>query len=173
MTTLIRPYRGLEPQIDESAFIAENTSITGDVTIGAESSIWYGCVLRGDVNDIKIGKGTNIQDGSVIHTTYKFQGTYVGDYVTVGHMALLHACTVEDYGFVGMQSLVMDGAVIETRGMLAAGSLLTPGKVVPSGQLWSGRPARYMRDMTQEELEYLQISADHYRNVAAGHKAEQ
>src|SRR5262245_43387491 len=119
MSKCIYPYRGIMPKIHETAFIAPTASIIGDVEIGAGSNIWYGAVLRGDVNPIKIGKNTNIQDGTVIHTTSNFQGTTVGDNVTVGHLAILHACTVEDYGFVGMQACVMDGAVVENRGMLA------------------------------------------------------
>ncbi len=162
MSNFILPYKNIHPKIHDSAFVAPNAAIIGDVEIGEDASVWFGCTLRGDVNDIKIGKRTNIQDGSVIHTTHEFQGTYIGDEVTVGHAAVLHACTVEDLGFVGMQALVMDGAVIEARGMLAAGAMLTPGKVVPSKQLWAGRPAKYMRDLTDEELEFLSWSAGHY-----------
>ncbi|MCB1680678.1 MAG: gamma carbonic anhydrase family protein [Alphaproteobacteria bacterium] len=170
MSRLIYPYRGIMPKIHETAFIAPSASIIGDVEIGEGSNIWYSCVLRGDVNPIRIGKNTNIQDGTVIHTTSGFQGTTVGDNVTVGHTAILHACTVEDYGFVGMQACVMDGAVVEKAGMLAAGALLTPGKRVPPGQLWSGRPAKFMRDMTQEEKDYLIWSAEHYRKLGQEHK---
>lgn len=170
MSKFIYPYRGVMPKIHETAFIAPAASIIGDVEIGAGSNIWYGCVLRGDVNPIKIGKNTNIQDGTVIHTTSNFQGTTVGDNVTVGHLAILHACTVEDYGFVGMQACVMDGATVEGMAMLAAGALLTPGKRVPKGQLWSGRPAKFMRDMTEEENKYILWSAEHYRKLGEEHK---
>ncbi|MCB1841099.1 MAG: gamma carbonic anhydrase family protein [Alphaproteobacteria bacterium] len=170
MSKFIYPYRGIMPKIHPTAFIAPSASIIGDVEIGEGSNIWYSCVLRGDVNPIRIGKNTNIQDGTVIHTTSGFQGTTVGDNVTVGHTAILHACTVEDFGFVGMQSCAMDGAVVESRGMLAAGALLTPGKRVPRGQLWSGRPAKFMRDMTQEEKDYLIWSAEHYRKLGQEHK---
>ncbi len=160
------------PKIHNTAFIAPSASIIGDVQIGEDTNIWYNCVLRGDVNDIKIGKRTNIQDGSVIHVTTDFQGTYVGDDVTVGHSAILHACTVENFGFVGMQACVMDGAVVESHAMLAAGALLTPGKRVPSGQLWGGSPARYMRDLKQEELDYIKWSAPHYVELGQEHKRE-
>lgn len=162
MSNLILPYKNIVPKIADTAFVAPNAAVIGDVEIGAESSIWFGCTLRGDVNDIKIGARTNIQDGSVIHTTHNFQGTYIGDDVTVGHAAILHACTVEDLGFVGMQACVMDGSIVETKAMLAAGALLTPGKVVPTGQLWAGRPAKYMRDLTEEELDFIPYSAGHY-----------
>ncbi len=167
---IIRPYRAVMPLIDSSAFIAENAAVIGDVTIGAGTGIWYGCTLRGDVNDIKIGKRTNIQDGTVIHTSLGVQGTYIGDDVTVGHMALLHACTIGNKAFIGMQSLIMDEVVVEDEAMVAAGSMVTPRKRIPRHQLWGGRPARYMRDMTPEEIEYLQISADRYAALAQEYK---
>mgnify|MGYP001351767480 CR=1 FL=1 len=170
MSQFILPYKEIMPKIHESVFIAPSASVIGDVEIGEQSNIWYNCVLRGDVNDIKIGKRTNIQDGTVIHVTTDFSGTYVGDDVTVGHAAILHACTVEDFGFVGMQACVMDGAVVEGHAMLAAGALLTPNKRVPKGQLWAGRPAKYMRDLTQEELDYIKWSSPHYAALGQEHK---
>lgn len=170
MSGFILPYKGIIPKIHEDAFVAPSASIIGDVEIGEGSSIWYNCALRGDVNDIKIGKRTNIQDGTVIHVTTDFSGTYVGDDVTVGHSAILHACTVEDFGFVGMQACVMDGAVVEGQAMLAAGALLTPNKRVPKGQLWAGSPAKYMRDLTKEELDYIKWSAPHYAELGQEHK---
>ncbi len=170
MKNFILPYNGISPKINNAAFIAPSANIIGDVEIGEDSSIWYGCVLRGDVNDIKIGKRSNIQDGSIIHTTTDFQGTYVGDDVTVGHNAILHACKIHDFGFVGMQACVMDGGVIEGEAMLAAGALLTPNKTIPSGQLWAGRPAKYMRDLTKDELSYISWSAKHYAKLGAEHK---
>jgi gamma-carbonic anhydrase len=168
---IIRPYKNITPKIDASAFLAENVSIIGDVEVGAGTGIWYGCVLRGDVNDIKIGKRTNIQDGTVIHTSLGVQGTYIGDDVTVGHMALLHACTIGNKAFIGMQSLIMDEVVVEDEAMVAAGSMVTPRKHIPRHQLWGGRPARYMRDMTPEEIDYLQISADRYAALAQEYKS--
>ncbi|OFW87043.1 MAG: gamma carbonic anhydrase family protein [Alphaproteobacteria bacterium RIFCSPHIGHO2_02_FULL_46_13] len=167
---LLKTYRGITPHIDSSAFVAENAAIIGDVQIGAGSGIWYGVTLRGDVNDIKIGARTNIQDGTVIHTSLGVQGTYIGDDVTVGHMALLHACTIGNKAFIGMQSLIMDEVVVEDEAMVAAGSMVTPRKRIPRHQLWGGRPARYMRDMTPEEIEYLQISADRYAALAKEYK---
>ena len=167
---LLKPYRNIIPKIHETAFIAENAAIIGDVEIGAGTGIWYGCTLRGDVNDIKIGARTNIQDGTVIHTSLGVQGTYIGDDVTVGHMALLHACTIGSRAFIGMQSLIMDEVVVEDEAMVAAGSMVTPRKRIPKHQLWGGRPARYMRDMTPEEIEYLQISADRYAALAQEYK---
>lgn len=159
-------YKGLVPRIDKTAFVADKVFVIGDVEIGPDSGIWFGCVLRGDVNNIKIGARTNIQDGTVIHVSSTTQGTYIGDDVTVGHMALLHACTVEDGAFIGMKACVMDDAIIEKGAMVAAGALVTPGKRVPSGQLWGGAPARYMRDLTESEKEHLGKSAAHYVRLA-------
>ncbi len=169
--SFILPYKGVMPKIESSAFVAPSASIIGDVEIGADSNIWYGCVLRGDVNDIKIGARTNIQDGTIIHVTTNFSGTFVGDDVTVGHNAILHACRIEDFGFVGMGACVMDGAVVEGQAMLAAGALLTPNKRVPSGQLWAGSPAKYMRDLTEKELDYIKWSAPHYVELGQEHKS--
>jgi len=160
------PYKGKLPQAGVDVFIAHNAVIAGDVVIGAESSIWFNCTVRGDVNNIIIGKRTNIQDGTVIHVSSTGQGTYIGDDVTVGHMALLHACTIENEAFIGMQACVMDNAYIETGAMVAAGALVTPGKRVLSGQLWGGSPAKYMRDLTPEEKAYIRHSSKHYVGIA-------
>ena len=161
-----RAYKNILPRIDDSVFVAENAVVIGDVEIGPESSIWYNCVLRGDVNDIKIGTRTNIQDGTVIHVSSSTQGTYIGDDVTVGHMALLHACTIGNRAFIGMKACVMDDAVVEDEAMVAAGALVTSGKRVPKHQLWAGSPARYMRDLTAKEVEFLRFSADRYTQLS-------
>jgi carbonic anhydrase/acetyltransferase-like protein (isoleucine patch superfamily) len=166
MKPCILPYKNIHPQIPDSVFVAQNAAIIGDVEIGEDSNIWYSVTIRGDVHEIRIGARTNIQDGSVIHVTSNFQGTYIGDDVTVGHMALLHACRVGNRCLVGMGSIMLDGAVMEEGSMLAAGSLLTPGKVVPTGQLWAGRPAKFMRDLTAEEIGFLSHSAKHYVAVS-------
>lgn len=160
--SIIHSYRSKKPHCAKTAFIAEDAVLVGNVAVGPESSIWYGCVLRGDVNDIKIGARTNIQDGTVIHVSSFGQGTYVGDDVTVGHMALLHACTVEAGAFIGMRATVMDDAKVERGAMVAAGALVTPGKIVPAGQLWGGSPARYMRDLTDDDRKKIAWSAAHY-----------
>jgi carbonic anhydrase/acetyltransferase-like protein (isoleucine patch superfamily) len=152
MAPLILPFGGKTPRIHPTAWIAPTAIVIGDVEIGPETGIWYGCVVRGDVNEIRIGARTNIQDGTVIHVAAEGQGTYIGDEITVGHMVLLHACTVESNAFVGMKSCVMDGAHVERHAMVAAGALLTPGKRVPSGELWGGSPARRIRDLTEAQL---------------------
>lgn len=167
---LILPYKGILPKIDESAFIAANAAVMGDVAIGANSSIWYGCTVRGDVNIIRIGAGTNIQDGTVIHVATRGNGTHIGDNVTVGHMAMLHDCKLEDEAYIGMTACVMDGAVVEKRAFVAAGALVTPGKRVPAGQLWAGRPAKYLRDLTQEDYDLMDWSGPHYVRLGQEHK---
>ena len=165
-----QPYKSITPTIDDTCFIAENTSIIGDVTIGAGTSIWYGTTIRGDVNITRIGKDTNIQDGTVIHVATHGQGTHIGDRVTVGHMAWLHDCTIEDEAYIGMQSCIMDGATVQSRAFVAAGSLGTPGKTIPNGQLWGPRPAKYMRDLTDDDYELIAWSWSHYKKVAAAHQ---
>ena len=155
---LILPYRDKWPKIHPDAFIAPNAVIIGDVEIGARSGIWFNCVLRGDMNDIRIGEDTNIQDGTVIHIDSRTCGTRIGNRVTVGHMALLHACTVEDDAMVGMQATVMDRSTVETGAMVAAGALVTPGKTVARGELWGGSPAGKIRDVgenLQEMIGYI------------------
>ena len=159
---MIKAFKNILPKISPSTFVADNAVIIGDIEIGAESSVWYSCVLRGDVNNIRIGARTNIQDGTVIHVSSTTQGTYIGDDVTVGHMALLHACTIGNRAFIGMQACVMDDAVVEDEAMVAAGALVTPGKRVPSHQLWGGSPAKFMRNLTEEEIRFLKFSADRY-----------
>lgn len=172
MKSIIIPYKGVSPKIDDTAFIAPGVCIAADVEIGAYSSIWYGCTLRGDVHEVRIGERSNVQENTVVHTTGGVSGTYVGNDVTVGHACVLHACTLEDHAFVGMKSCLLDEAVVESFGMLAAGSLLTPGKRVPSGQLWGGSPARYMRDLAPDEIEMIKKSAPHYVELGQVHKVE-
>ena len=166
MSPIILPYKGVTPTIHPSAWIAPGAVIIGDVHIGAESNVWFGCVIRGDVMSIRIGERTNIQDGSVVHVTRKIGPTVIGSGVTVGHKALIHAATIEDGSFVGMGSVVLDFAVIETGGFLAAGGILTPRKRIPKGQMWAGNPAKYLRDLKQEEADYIPVSAQHYVNLS-------
>ncbi len=167
---VILPYRGVLPTIASDAFIADTAVIIGDVEIGAGSSIWFGCVLRGDVNSIRIGRNTNIQDGTVVHVSRTGKGTQIGDGVTVGHLALLHDCTVEDGAFVGMKACLMDGSHLESGAMLAAGGLLTPGKRIPSGELWAGNPAKLLRPLLEAEKEMIPNSSIHYATLAAEYR---
>lgn len=162
MTRKFLSYNGIFPKIAEDAFIAPSADVIGDVEIGNLTGIWFGCVIRGDVAEIRIGKRTNIQDGTIIHVTRGGHPTLIGDEVTVGHQAMLHACKLEDQSFVGMGATVMDDAIVETGAMVAAGALITPGKIVKAGQIWAGNPAKYFRDLTEDEAKYIGISADNY-----------
>lgn len=170
--SLILSFGDRHPVIAPDAFVAPNATVIGDTEIGAGSSIWFGCVLRGDVNSIRVGAGSNIQDGSIVHVTRAKFGTVIGSGVTIGHLALIHGCTLEDHSFVGMQATVMDGCVIESEGMLAAGALLTPGKRIARGELWAGRPARPMRRLEPEEIRNFHDTAAHYARLAATYRAQ-
>ncbi|WP_374652827.1 gamma carbonic anhydrase family protein [Dongia sp.] len=175
MSGIVLPYRSVQPRIAPDAFVATTAVIVGAVEIGAEASIWFGCVLRGDSNSIRIGARTNIQDGTVIHVNHEREGavgtkTTIGADVTVGHMALLHACTVEDGAFIGMKACLMDGVHVESGAMVAAGALVTPGKRIRRGELWAGSPAKLMRPLTEKEMAYFAYSARHYCEVAAQYR---
>ncbi|KFK36155.1 hypothetical protein AALP_AA4G085200 [Arabis alpina] len=165
------------PLVDKDVFVAPSASVIGDVQIGKGSSIWYGCVLRGDVNNISIGSGTNIQDNSLVHVaktnlSNKSLPTTIGDNVTIGHSAVIHACTVEDEAFVGMGATLLDGVVVEKHAMVAAGSLVKGNTRIPSGEVWGGNPAKFMRKLTDEEIDYISKSAENYINLAQIHAAE-
>lgn len=168
---------GKAPRIHSSAFLAPGVRIIGDVEIGADASIWYNCVLRGDVNRIVVGARTNIQDGSVIHCDGPDERnpagfpTLIGDDVLIGHMALLHGCTLMDRAFVGMGAMAMNGSVIESEGMLAAGAMLSPGKVLPSRQLWMGRPAAHVRDINDAGAADLAGGVARYVENGRRHRA--
>ena len=168
---------GKTPQIDDSAFISPGCRIIGDVTIGPEASIWYNCVIRAEVNRVVIGARSNIQDGSVIHCDGPVPGvpdgfpTIIGEDVLVGHMAMIHGCILEDRAFVGLSATVMNGAVIESDGMLGAGAMLTQGKRIQSRQLWAGSPARLVRELDDAALVGMRIGTAHYVENAKAHKA--
>ena len=167
------PYRGVTPTISANAFVAQTAAVIGDVHMGAGSGIWYGCVVRGDVNEIRIGERTSIQDLTMIHCAERGQGTYIGNGVTVGHSAVLHACTVEDNAFIGIQACVMDDCLIETGAMVAAGALVTPGKTVKAGEVWAGQPAKKLRDISQKDLDFFEINRQRYERLAHEYRTEQ
>jgi len=177
----IAPFNGIWPRIHDSAFIAPGCRIIGDVEIGAEASIWYNCVIRADINHIRIGARSNVQDGTIIHCdSPKPNGpkpsrpegfpTIIGEDVLIGHLAMIHGCTLESRAFVGLGAIVMDGARIESDGMLAAGALLSPGKVIGARQLWMGRPAAYARDLTDAAVADMQAGVRGYVKNGQLHK---
>jgi carbonic anhydrase/acetyltransferase-like protein (isoleucine patch superfamily) len=161
------PYRNHLPTVAPDAFVAANATLIGQVEIGARANIWFGCVLRGDLAAIHVGALTNVQDGTVVHvSSVKHGDTWIGERVTIGHMALIHACRLEDRSFVGMKACVMDGAVVETGAWIAAGAVVTPGKRVKSGELWAGTPARFLRPVTAEEMHYIETLPERYAELA-------
>lgn len=173
----VRGYQGVSPQIAETAFVDASAVVIGDVVIGDNSSVWPLCVLRGDVNAIRIGEASNIQDGSILHVTHRSEsnaGGYaleVGDRVTVGHKVILHGCHIGNECLIGMGAIVMDGVVIEDRVLLGAGSLVPPGKRLESGFLYLGNPARRVRALNDDELGMFEYSAQHYVRLKVQHQA--
>lgn len=152
-------------RIARDATIFPSADVIGDVTIGSLSNVWYHAVIRGDMAPISIGEGTNVQDGAIIHTSVKHP-TDIGNHVTIGHGAIIHACTIEDGALIGMGSIVLDGAVVERNAMVAAGALIPPGKVVPSGHLALGSPMKVVRALSDEEIAANLENANHYIRLA-------
>lgn len=159
---MILSYRDKTPRIARTAFLADDAQVIGDVEIGPDASIWFGCVVRGDVNEIRIGGRSNIQDLTVIHVDYGTHPTFVGEGVTVGHRAILHGCRVGSGSLVGMGAILLDDVVVEEQAFVAAGSVVSPGTVVPARHLVRGVPARVARELTKDEIEQLARSADSY-----------
>jgi carbonic anhydrase/acetyltransferase-like protein (isoleucine patch superfamily) len=164
----IKPFKGVTPTVGQRAFIDETSVVIGDVHLGEDCSIWPMSVVRGDVNKIRIGARTNIQDGSVLHVTHPHEdmpeghAVVVGDDVTVGHKVILHGCTIGSCCLIGMGATIMDGAVLEDYVLLGAGSLVSPGKTLEGGFLWLGSPARKIRPLSDEERKWIEYSAKHY-----------
>jgi carbonic anhydrase/acetyltransferase-like protein (isoleucine patch superfamily) len=158
----LHPYKGISPRVDPSAYVAPSADVIGDVTIGAQTSVWFGAVVRGDVNPIRIGARTSIQDNTVMHATGGWTETEIGDDCTVGHNVILHGCTVGDRVLVGMGSIVLDAVEIGSDTILGAGSLVTMRTKIPSGVLAFGRPAKVIRELTDEERQQIRDSAGHY-----------
>lgn len=174
MEPLILPFGGKTPVIHDSAFIAPGAVIIGDVEIGPDASIWYGSVLRGDCNRIVVGARSNVQDGTIVHVDIPEQdGTpcLIGEDVLVGHKCMLHGCTIEDRGFIGMCATILDKAVVESGGFLAAGAFLGMGKRLPAGEMWAGLPARKFRDLKPGEDAMMLGGTQHYVHEAHAHKA--
>lgn len=167
---LIKSFQGNHPYISPTAFVAEDVVIIGNVKIYDGASIWYGCVLRGDVNYIEIGSGTNIQDNCTIHVSRYNGPTVIGEGVTVGHNVVLHACQLSDHCFVGMGSILLDGSKIAKHGMLGAGAFLSPNKSINEGELWLGLPAKFNRMLKEEEIEYIYTSKKNYIELSNQYK---
>ncbi len=169
---LVRAWGGKEPRLADGVWMADGAVVVGDVEVGAGSSIWFGSILRGDVNRIRVGARTNVQDLSILHVTSGTHPTTVGDDVTIGHRVTLHGCTVKDRCLIGIGSILLDGAVIEEEAMVGAGALVPPGMIVPSGKLVLGAPARVKRDLTAEERAFFRSSAARYAGYAARYRGE-
>jgi gamma-carbonic anhydrase len=171
MTTRERleKYLTQNPQIDLTAYVASGAVLIGAVQLAKNCSVWHNAVLRGDINSIEIGEGSNVQDGCVLHLADNF-GVVVGKYVTIGHMAMVHACTIEDECLIGMQSTVMDGAVIGQQSIVGAGALVTQGTVIPAGSLVIGSPAKVVRQLSPQERNGIKAMAEKYVTVSRAHK---
>lgn len=167
------PFGDKRPQIDATAWVAPGAVVVGDVTLGPGVSVWYGCVLRGDVNSIRIGARSNIQDGSVLHVTRDRFETIVGEEVTVGHRAVVHGCRVGDGALIGIGAIVLDGAEIGEGALVGAGAVVTPGKIIPPRSLVIGTPARVVRMLDDDELTEQRDRTLHYVDLAREHAASQ
>jgi carbonic anhydrase/acetyltransferase-like protein (isoleucine patch superfamily) len=159
---MIMAYRGVLPQVANDAFVAPTATVVGDVQIGSESGIWFGVILRGDVNRIRVGKRTNLQDGTIVHVTSGTHPTAIGDGVTVGHGVKLHGCKIEDGCLIGIGAILLDGVIVGESSMVAAGSLVAPGTVIPPRSLVIGSPAKIKRELSNGEVEQMQVLADRY-----------
>lgn len=163
----IRPFQGILPTLGLRVLVDQAATVIGDVVLGDDVSIWPGCVVRGDVNHIRIGARSNVQDGSILHVSHDGPfgqpfPTLIGEDVTIGHGAIVHACVIEDACLIGMGSIILDGAVVRKHGFVGAGAVLPPGKTVGSGELWLGNPAKFVRLLSEREIEQLYYSAQHY-----------
>ena len=172
----VSPYRDIHPQLATGAWVHPRATVIGEVTLGRDASVWPGAVIRGDVNSISIGAATNIQDNSVLHVSHKTPANpaggplVIGARVTVGHTVILHACTIADECLIGMGSIILDRAVVQKHVLLGAGSLVPEGKILESGHLYLGRPAKMVRALTEEEIAYFNYSAEHYVKLARSYR---
>jgi carbonic anhydrase/acetyltransferase-like protein (isoleucine patch superfamily) len=168
---IIKPVKGKHPKISEDCYIAENATIVGEVSIGTQCSVWFNAVIRGDVHYIKIGNKVNIQDGAVIHATYKKSPTTIGNNVSIGHNAIVHGCTIHDNVLIGMGSIVMDDCVIESNSIIAAGAIVTKNTRVESGSIYAGVPAKKIKNISQEMISgEIDRIADSYINYSSWFK---
>jgi carbonic anhydrase/acetyltransferase-like protein (isoleucine patch superfamily) len=168
MVSPLSAFNGIHPQLAPGAWVHPRATVIGEVKLGEKASVWPGVVIRGDVNRIHIGAATNVQDNSVLHVSHKTAADpvggplIVGERVTIGHAVILHACTIEDECLIGMGSIILDRAVVKKHVLLGAGSLVPEGKVLESGHLYLGRPAKPVRELSEDEIAYFNYSAEHY-----------
>jgi carbonic anhydrase/acetyltransferase-like protein (isoleucine patch superfamily) len=168
----------LKPNVSSDSFVAPSAAVTGDVSIGSQSSVWYNTVIRADEGKVQIGSNSNLQDGVTVTTVRSSpiegadRDTVIGDNVTIGHGAMLHCCTINDEALVGMGAIICEGAVVESGAMVAAGAVVKPGTVVPAGQVWGGNPARQLRTLKPEEAQFMLKSAEQYASLAGDHRKE-
>lgn len=167
---LLLPFEGATPKLGDDVYIAPGARVIGNVALGDEASVWYNAVIRGDLERVDIGARTNVQDGTVIHIESGQFPTIIGEGVTIGHKALVHACTIGDNCLIGMGSIILDGAVIEDNTLIAAGAVVTPGTTIPSGTLAMGTPAKVVRELSAEEIQHFKASAAHYVELARRHR---
>ncbi|NBB77758.1 MAG: gamma carbonic anhydrase family protein [Bacteroidetes bacterium] len=169
---MIYEFLDKSPQFDETVFVAPSADIIGDVTIGSQSSVWFNVTIRGDVNWIEIGEKSNIQDNTCIHVTNQTNPTKIGNLVSIGHNATIHGCTIHDRVLVGIQATVLDNAVIQPDVLVAAGSLVPPGKKLESGYLYMGAPAKKMRRLTEEEIDSIRRNGENYVKYQRAYRRE-
>ena len=169
---MILSYMGKSPKLHETAFVAEGAHVIGDVTVGKDASIWFNTVVRGDVNFIKIGERTNIQDNSVVHVTYERFPTVIASNVTIGHAAVIHGCTIEDFCLIGMGAILLDNCLIGDHSIVAAGALVREGFHVPPGSLVAGVPGRIVKQLNDDEMTRLRDSAQHYVDYVANYRRQ-
>ena len=168
---IIKPVNGKSPEIQEDCYIAENATIVGEVSVGNQCSIWFNAVIRGDVNFIKLGNKVNVQDGAVIHATYKTSPTTIGNNVSIGHNAIVHGCTIHDNVLIGMGSIVMDDCVIESNSIIAAGAVVTKNTRVEAGSIYAGTPAKKIKDISKELISgEINRIADNYVHYSSWFK---
>jgi carbonic anhydrase/acetyltransferase-like protein (isoleucine patch superfamily) len=172
VTALVLPFHGTSPTIDESAWLAPTAAVIGNATIEAAACLFYGAVVRADMDEIWLGPGSNLQDNVVVHTDFGFPSR-IGAGVSVGHAAVVHGCTVEDNCLIGMNATVLNGAVIGTGSLVAAGSVVLEGTRIPPGSLVAGVPGKVRRELTAEEYAKVLRNAEHYRELAAQHRSAQ
>ena len=170
MPALLLPVQGKHPQIGPDCYVADNATIVGDVTLGAQCTVWFNAVIRGDVNRIMLGNCCNVQDGAIIHCTFQKTVTTIGNYVSIAHNAVVHGCTIDDQVLVGMGAIIMDGAVIGTGSIIAAGAIVTQNTVVPPGSIYAGNPARLLKAVSPEQAEVFMRTATNYVMYAGWYK---